>query len=117
MGPFAGKFQGQVVVKFQGAPAEAIAMTGPYGGSVVVPEGSETGLCTIEMDGRQLFGTNCVVSPTGPLPQARPQEPRSAPSWKGVRTYQSGFGDTPTIPRWAWLAGLGLAAWWLWGRR
>jgi hypothetical protein len=29
--------------------------------SVVVPEGAENGLCEVEINGRRVFGTNCIV--------------------------------------------------------
>jgi hypothetical protein len=120
MGPFAGKFQGAVVVKFAGARAEAIALTSAYGGSVIVPEGAETGLCSIELDGRQVYGTNCVVSPTGPNPQARPKELKDMRSWKGVQVYQRELSDFPDLlnpNHLLLLGGAALGAWWFWKRR
>lgn len=68
-----GTFQGSVVVRFQGAPAMSVMMTSRGGGSVVVPDGAQTGSCTVEVDGRQVYGTNCVVTPSvgGPKPKER----------------------------------------------
>lgn len=87
-GPFAGKFQGQVVVRFAGAPPEAIALTGPFGGSVQVPEGATTGACTIELDGRIVYGGHCTV--TAATPVAREHQP----GWKGFST-GPGLGAAP----------------------
>lgn len=72
-GPFQGLFQGQVRVKFTGAPWHAPSMQGPFSASVRVPEGSETGECLIEIDGRRVFGTQCTISPsTGSAPKRGP---------------------------------------------
>ncbi|MHC4175874.1 MAG: hypothetical protein ACYSWU_00095 [Planctomycetota bacterium] len=60
-GPFGGFGQGQVRVKFQGTSWLYPQMMGPTMASVVVPEGAETGLCEIEMNGRRIFGTNCII--------------------------------------------------------
>jgi len=83
-GPFSGTFQGQVLVRFAGAPAQAIAMMSPFGGSVVVPEGAQTGACTVELDGRTIFGTNCVVSQglSGGGAPARAPEHAAVRAWK-----------------------------------
>jgi hypothetical protein len=62
-GPFAGLIQGQVRVKFEGGPWLSPTLMGPFSASVVVPEGAVTGVCEIEIDGRRVFGTNCVVDP------------------------------------------------------
>lgn len=110
MGPFAGKFQGQVVVRFEGAPPMSVAMQGPYGGSVIVPDGAQTGACTIELDGRQVFGTNCVVTPTVGGP--KPREHTDIESWKhdpAVPAYLRGVGDVEISPR-TIMIGIGVAA-------
>lgn len=60
-GPFAGLMQGQVRVKFQGAPWVYPSMQGPFSASVTVPPGAQNGLCEIEANGRRIFGTNCIV--------------------------------------------------------
>lgn len=62
-GPFQGLFQGQVRVKFTGAPWQAPTMQGPFSASVIVPEGAQTGECAIEINGRRAFGTQCVITP------------------------------------------------------
>ena len=90
-GPFAGKFQGQVLVRFAGVSAVAPALTGPFGGSVVVPDGAQTGACTIEVDGRTVFGTNCVVSAsTGFV-----ERPARAPEHRGFRAWHNVGQGTP----------------------
>jgi hypothetical protein len=62
-GPFQGLHQGQIRVKFQGASWQAPAMQGPFSASVRVPEGAETGVCAIEVNGRRVFGTQCTITP------------------------------------------------------
>lgn len=62
-GPFAGSGQGHVRVKFAGAPATAPQILGPFQASVQVPEGSQTGECWVELDGRRLFGGVCEIVP------------------------------------------------------
>jgi hypothetical protein len=95
-GNFAGLHQGEVVVRFAGVPAQAIALTSAYGGSVVVPEGAQTGACQVEVQGRQVFGTNCTISKGlsgGPLPAQAPEH-ASAQAWKdfGPGTALLGLG-------------------------
>ncbi len=90
-GPFAGKFQGQVLVRFVGAPAQAIAMAGPYGGSVVVPDGAQTGACTVEVDGRTVFSANCVIREATTV--GRPREHAAIESWKNVGTGRQLLGE------------------------
>jgi hypothetical protein len=60
-GPFGGLHQGQVRVKFQGTGWLSPQLMGPTMASVVVPQGAENGLCQIEIDGRRVFGTNCII--------------------------------------------------------
>lgn len=87
-----GLHQGSILVRFQGVPAIAPDMMSNYGGSVVVPVGAETGACTIEVDGRTVFGTNCVVSKGlsgGGLPAQAPEHAAVA-AWK---TYTLGPGS------------------------
>jgi hypothetical protein len=75
-GPFANKMQGQVVVRFAGSRGIAVNLTGPFGGTVVVPPDAETGACTITVDGRRVFGRNCVISKGrsgGPPPARAPR--------------------------------------------
>lgn len=60
-GPFAGLVQGQVRVKFEGSRWLSPSMQGPYSASVVVPPSARTGLCEIEINGRRVFGANCVI--------------------------------------------------------
>lgn len=95
-GPFAGAFQGQVLVRFAGVPAQAVAIMGPFGGSVVVPDGAETGACQIELNGRTIYGTNCVVSKglSGGPPPARAGE--HLPAWKNVGEGTQLLGDHMT---------------------
>lgn len=83
-GPFAGLHQGQVVVRFAGASGVAPALTSAFGGSVVVPRGAETGACQIVVNGRTVFGTNCVISKGlsgGGLPAQAPEH-RTQRAWK-----------------------------------
>lgn len=82
--PQMGTHQGSILVRFQGVDAIAPDMMSPYGGSVVVPVGAETGACTIEVDGRTVFGTNCVISrglSGGGLPAQAPEH-QSLTAWK-----------------------------------
>jgi len=61
-----------------------VALLSRYGGSVVVPVGAETGACTIELNGRQIWGANCVVSKGlsgGGLPAQAPEH-AAARAWK-----------------------------------
>lgn len=60
-GPFGGMTQGSVRVKFQGSNWLSPQMMGPGTASVVVPEGAENGVCEVEINGRRVFGTNCIV--------------------------------------------------------
>lgn len=60
-GSFQGLHQGQVRVKFAGAPWQAPSMQGPFSASVLVPQGAETGECLIEVNGRIVFGRQCSV--------------------------------------------------------
>jgi len=76
-GPFQGLFQGQVRVKFTGAPWQAPSMQGPFSASVRVPDGAETGECAVEINGQRVYGTQCsIVGPgnakpaSGPYPEA-----------------------------------------------
>jgi len=62
-GPFAGLIQGQVRVKFTGTSWLSPVLQGPASASIVVPQGARTGLCEVEVNGRRVFGTNCVVDP------------------------------------------------------
>ena len=62
-GPFAGLIGGQVRVKFQGTGWMSPSMIGPATASIVVPPGAENGLCEVEINGRRVFGTNCIVDP------------------------------------------------------
>lgn len=87
-GDFSGLHQGQAVVRFAGVAAQAIAIMGPFGGSVVVPKGAETGACQIELNGRVVFGTNCVISrglSGGPLPAQAPEH-AAVRAWKNFGT-------------------------------
>lgn len=114
MGPFAGMFQGQVVARMQGVSGGiAIAMTGPHGGSFVVPEGAQTGSCTVEVNGRQMFGANCVVATAGPG-QGRPAEHRAIRAWHGAGP-MAGY-DREALLKWAAMA---VATWlaWRWWRK
>jgi hypothetical protein len=118
-GSFQGISQGQIRVKFQGAPWQAPALLGPFSASVVVPDGSETGLCAVEVDGRQVFGANCVITPASTVggQVMRPREHKAIESWKnyGEKTLE-GIVDLATSP-W-FLLGAGALALWLWkGRR
>lgn len=97
-GPFQGLFQGQVRVKFAGAPWQAPAITGPFSASVMVPKGAQTGICAIEINGRRVFGRQCTVQPSK---QAMPREMRGREAWhdfgeKSMGEYlRSGLGFTP----------------------
>ena len=62
-GNFSGLMQGQVRVKFAGAPWQAPAIMGPFSATVQVPEGAQTGECLIEVNGQQVFGSQCSVVP------------------------------------------------------
>jgi hypothetical protein len=102
-GNFAGKFQGQVVVRFAGVPAQAIAMMSPYGGSVVVPEGAQTGACQVEVDGRVVFGANCVISKGlsgGPLPAQAPEH-AAVRAWKNYGPSTALLGTGGDMPYFA----------------
>lgn len=85
-GPFQGLMQGMVRVKFTGGPWLAPFLTGPFSGSVQVPEGAETGECLIEINGRRAFGTQCVITPaTGYYGQkVAPQRSPYGEEWKNV---------------------------------
>ena len=103
-GPFAGLMQGMVRVKFTGSSWLAPFLTGPYSGSVQVPEGSETGECLIEVNGRRVFGTQCVVTPaTGYYGQkVAPQRSPYGEEWRNIGdkgTALSGVGllDSPFV--------------------
>lgn len=87
-GDFTGLHQGQALVRFAGVPAQAISIMGPFGGSVVVPEGAESGSCRIEVDGRQVFGAHCVISKgiSGPRAPARAPEHAAVRAWKNFGT-------------------------------
>lgn len=79
-GPFGGFGQGQVRVKFQGAGWLSPQIMGPTSASVVVPEGAETGLCEIEINGRRVFGTNCVID-RGQVRVGQPSHGRDTRAW------------------------------------
>jgi hypothetical protein len=57
---------------------------GPFSASVVVPDGSETGECAIEINGRRVFGTNCVITPASTVggQVMRPKEHTRTAAWK-----------------------------------
>ncbi|MBT8452976.1 MAG: hypothetical protein KJO40_13490 [Deltaproteobacteria bacterium] len=99
-GNFAGLHQGEVLVRFAGAPAQAIALTSAYGGSVVVPQGAQSGACQVEVQGRQVFGGSCVISEgrSGPSLPAQAPEHAAVRAWKdfGPKTALLGLGDTMT---------------------
>lgn len=80
-GPFAGQFQGNVRVKFAGAPWQAPAILGPFQATVQVPDGAQTGACVVEINGRVAFGTQCSVVPGGAL-RGRLSERRGTRAWK-----------------------------------
>lgn len=94
-GPFAGLHQGQVRVKFAGVPYQAVALTSGYGGSVVVPDGAQTGACMIEVNGRTVFSANCVVTKrTGSYGQrVRAVEHPKTQSWKNFGPSTALMGD------------------------
>lgn len=108
-GPFAGKFQGQVVVRFAGAGPQAISMLGPFGGSVVVPPGAETGACTIEVDGRTVHSATCVITPSS----SRAPEHKGFQSYKNFGTKLPVNGDVGGVSM-KWIFGVALAAGLLW---
>jgi hypothetical protein len=60
-GAFGGFGQGQVRVRFQGSGWLYPQIMGPTMASVVVPQDAENGLCEVEVNGRRVFGTNCIV--------------------------------------------------------
>jgi hypothetical protein len=62
-GPFAGLIQGQVQVKFQGSSWLSPSMQGPFSASVLVPPDAQTGVCEIEINGRRVFGAQCIIDP------------------------------------------------------
>lgn len=98
-GPFGGFGQGQVRVKFQGTSWLYPQMMGPTMASVVVPNGAETGLCEIELNGRRIFGTNCVVE-KGVERIGRPSHKgRDARAWteRGERFAMQGLSTVDTI--------------------
>ncbi len=80
-GPFAGQFQGNVRVKFAGAPWQAPAILGPFQATVQVPDGAQTGACVVEINGRVAFGTQCSVVPGGAL-RGRLAERKDTRAWK-----------------------------------
>ena len=60
-GPFGTFAQGQVRVKFEGTGWLSPQLLGPATASVIVPQGARNGLCEVEINGRRVFGTNCIV--------------------------------------------------------
>jgi hypothetical protein len=60
-GPFGTSVQGQVRVRFHGTSWRSPQIIGPGTASIVVPEGAKNGLCEVEIDGRRVFGTNCII--------------------------------------------------------
>jgi hypothetical protein len=105
-GPFQGAFQGQVVVRFAGAPGQAIELLSPYGGSVVVPPSARSGACTVELNGRTIFSTNCVV---GSSDAAHAPQHRGAAAWREFSTFgpMSGVdaGELAKSAGWAAVSG------------
>ncbi len=79
-GPFQAMAQGQVLVRFVGAPAQSMAMQGPAGGSVQVPIGAESGVVTVEQDGRTVGSAYVTVTPAAPALR----EPRGHRAWKNT---------------------------------
>lgn len=76
-GPFGAMMQGQVLVRFTGAPAQAIALQGPFGGSAQVPVGAESGAVTIEVNGRVVGSSFASITPAAPVLG----EPRGRHAW------------------------------------
>lgn len=83
-GPFAGKFQGQVIVRFTNAPGQAIYLTSAHGGTVVVPDGAQTGACSIELDGRTIYTAHCVI---GKSDAAKAPQHRGAEAYREFSTF------------------------------
>lgn len=83
-GPFQSLFQGQIRVKFSGAPWQAPAIQGPFSASLIVPDGARTGECAIEINGRRAFGTQCGITPASTTngQVVRPGEHKDIQSWK-----------------------------------
>lgn len=91
-GPFGGFGQGQVRVRFQGTSWLYPQIMGPTMASVVVPEGAQNGLCEIEINGRRVFGTNCIVD-QGEVRVGRPSHAgRDTRSWTERGERISGLG-------------------------
>ena len=100
-GPFGGLAQGQVRVKFHGARWMSPQIIGPGTASVVVPRGARNGLCEIEVNGRRVWGTNCIVDKGVDRTGDPSHKGRSVRSWRhdpAVPAYLRG-DDAPAKPR------------------
>ena len=96
-GDFRGQIQGQVRVKFQGAPWMAPSIQGPFAAAVTVPEGAESGECAIEVNGRRVFGANCVVTKRTGAQAAMPTGQKDFPTWHNFGPKSvSGVADAVT---------------------
>ena len=118
-GPFQGLHQGQVRVKFTGAPWQAPTMQGPFSASVIVPEGAKTGECAIEINGRRAFGTQCVIVPATGY-KGQKVAPRGGPYGEAWKDFGPKTGDLSGLaePRNLLAVGAILAvAWFFWRKK
>lgn len=100
VGPFGGFGQGQVRVRFQGSGWLYPQIMGPTAASVVVPQDAETGLCEVEMNGRRIFGTNCVIE-KGQVRVGQKSHGRDTRAWNwagGELVKVQGLGTAPMLP-------------------
>ena len=117
-GNFTGLSQGQVRVLLTGAPPMAPMLQGPFTGSFIVPDGTQTGACQIEVNGQIVFGTQCVVTaPEGATflgQKVRPREPRWGRTWKNYGDRgRLGDSDAAAVSTLGSLILAGLAVLWI----
>lgn len=60
-GPFSGKAGHQIRVRFTGSQWLYPSMQTPVTGSVLVPASAQNGVCEIEVNGKRVWGGNCIV--------------------------------------------------------
>jgi hypothetical protein len=116
-GPFGGMMQGSVRVKFTGTSWLSPQMMGPATASVVVPQGARNGVCEIEVNGRRIYGTNCIID-QGVERVGRPSHKgRDSRAWtqKGSPIGLAGIKDAwDRAPSWRKLVYAGVVAYGGW---